>query len=91
MANALPDQSLVICCAQLGVLYVQGLQFNDLAADEARVHFGSFVAAWNEAAVPLRLYSGVDGGSLKRTQHSWGMQGACVGLKWGFCHRTWGC
>lgn len=54
----------------------QGIQFNDLEAADAHARFGTFVAAWNEAAVPLRLYSGIDGGSLKRTQHSWGMRGA---------------
>lgn len=53
---------------------VKGVQFNDLEADDARSRFRDFVKAWNQAAVPHRIYSGVDGGSLRRTQHSWGMR-----------------
>lgn len=90
-AKALPDRLLPNFCAKSGVLYPQGLQFNDLEADEARARFDSFVAAWNKGAVPLRFYSGVDGGSLKRTQHSWGMTGVFARLKWGSYLRTCGC
>ena len=27
---------------------------------------------WNARKLPARLYAGVDGGSLRRTQHAWG-------------------
>ena len=39
---------------------------------------------WNGRKIPARLYSGVDGGTLRRTQHSWGMRGGCCGLD-GIC------
>ena len=31
-----------------------------------------FVGLWNVRKLPARLYVGVDGGSLRRTQHAWG-------------------
>jgi hypothetical protein len=31
-----------------------------------------FVGLWNARKLPARLYAGVDGGSLRRTQHAWG-------------------
>lgn len=34
------------------------------------------MALWNERKLPKRLYEGVDGGSLRRTQHAWGRLGA---------------
>jgi len=33
------------------------------------------VTLWNVRKLPARLYAGVDGGSLRRTQHSWGRLG----------------
>lgn len=31
-----------------------------------------FVELWNARKLPARLYAGIDGGSLRRTQHAWG-------------------
>lgn len=51
---------------------LQSVQFSDLRAEEARSRFTEFVELWNAVRLPARLYAGVDGGSLRRTQHSWG-------------------
>lgn len=48
------------------------MHFSDLSAEEARLRFTEFVELWNAVRLPARLYAGVDGGSLRRTQHSWG-------------------
>ena len=61
-----------MCRHQVVRFLLQSVQFSDLSAEEARLRFTEFVGLWNAVRLPARLYAGVDGGSLRRTQHSWG-------------------
>ena len=52
------------------------LFFNDLSAEETRRLFAEFVEAWNARRLPAKLYAGVTGSAMRRTNHQWGFKGA---------------
>jgi hypothetical protein len=51
------------------------LFFNELTSERARELFGSFIDFWNRRLLPAKYYRGIEGTTMRRTQHSWAVRG----------------
>lgn len=50
--------------------------FNELTSDAARELFVGFIQLWNDRKLPAKYYEGMQGVTMRRTQHSWSVPGA---------------
>jgi len=53
------------------------LFFNEITTERARELFSEFVGLWNGRRLPAKYYRGIEGTTMRRTQHSWAVRGAC--------------
>ena len=51
------------------------LFFNELTTERARELFTDFVGLWNGRRLPAKYYRGIEGTTMRRTQHSWAVRG----------------
>ena len=54
--------------------------FNELTSESARELFSGFIQLWNDRKLPAKYYQGMQGVTMRRTQHAWSVPGPSIVL-----------
>ena len=54
----------------------RGAFFNELTSVAARELFTGFAELWNSRKLAAKYYQGMQGATMRRTQHAWSVRGA---------------
>ncbi len=74
--------------APLTLALAAQLFFNELTTERARELFSDFVGLWNGRRLPAKYYRGIEGTTMRRTQHSWAVRGASMPKRSHTCAST---